>query len=274
MFLRGFAQLKPLPSQLMGRTLTMRLDDFPCQRALQVKHAPRAVCTDVLRSQLEQEQVGHDCHGHGTLDAVDLFCDLMLAQADDPFQFFHQAFDPPPTQVDTDSLPRRHRLGQIGHQDLGLLRPSVTLTLTEDHRDVSEMAQPRPLGIALEGSTALAIDGEDANLPIPPTRPMRDEVLQRFAVGELPGAGQGHDVPIAPLLDCCEVVTSSIRSLGDHDDLLTPRWLLKRPQHLATQRIFGLVPRIVFASQQREVPGDTVHYGTRPMAPEGARSGS
>jgi hypothetical protein len=73
-----------------------------------------------------------------------------------------------------------------------------------------------------------------------------------------PRAGEGHDVPIAQLLDSCEVVTRSICSIGDDDDLLTPYWLLKGSQHLAKQGIFGLVPRIVFASKPRKIHRDAI----------------
>jgi hypothetical protein len=84
------AQLKPLPSHLVGRTLALSQGDLPGKRPLQAKRAPWTVCRDVLHPEVEQEQIGHDRHGYGALDAADLFGNLMLSQAHHSFQFFHQ----------------------------------------------------------------------------------------------------------------------------------------------------------------------------------------
>jgi hypothetical protein len=86
----GFAHLEPLPSHLTGRTLALCLDHLPGKGPLQAKRAPRPVSRDVLGLQLQQEQIGHDRHRHGALDAVSLFGHLMWPQTHDPFQFFAQ----------------------------------------------------------------------------------------------------------------------------------------------------------------------------------------
>jgi hypothetical protein len=57
---RGFAQPKPLPSHLMGRTLALSLGDLPGQRMLQAKRAPWTVRRDVLCPEPKQEQIGHE----------------------------------------------------------------------------------------------------------------------------------------------------------------------------------------------------------------------
>jgi hypothetical protein len=84
---RGFAHLEPLASDLVCRTLTMFLDHLPSEGPLQPKRTPWAVCWDVLGMQLEQQQIGHDRHGHRALDTIDFFGDLMLAQTDHTFEF-------------------------------------------------------------------------------------------------------------------------------------------------------------------------------------------
>jgi hypothetical protein len=53
---REFAHLNPLTSHLAGRTLALGLGYFPGEGALQAKHAPRAVCREILRPKLEQTQ--------------------------------------------------------------------------------------------------------------------------------------------------------------------------------------------------------------------------
>ncbi len=71
---RYFAQLKPLPGQLAGRTLTLSLEHLPGKRALQAKGAPWAVCWDILGLEFEQEQIRHDRYGHGAFHPVHLLC--------------------------------------------------------------------------------------------------------------------------------------------------------------------------------------------------------
>jgi hypothetical protein len=69
---RSFAQLEPLPSHLMGRTLAPRLSHLPGQYVLEAKHAPRVVGRNILRPELEQEQIGHKRHSCGALDTTSL----------------------------------------------------------------------------------------------------------------------------------------------------------------------------------------------------------
>jgi hypothetical protein len=87
---RYFAQLKPFPGHLTGRTLALCLNHLPGKRPLQAKGAPRPVCRDIFGPQLQQEPRGHDGYRHRALDAVRLFGHLMLPQAHNPFQFFEQ----------------------------------------------------------------------------------------------------------------------------------------------------------------------------------------
>jgi hypothetical protein len=83
---RSLSHLQPLARYLLGRTLALRLHHLPGKGTLQAKGAPWAVCRDVLGAQFEKEQIRHDRDGHGAFDTVHLLGDLMLAQADDPFQ--------------------------------------------------------------------------------------------------------------------------------------------------------------------------------------------
>jgi hypothetical protein len=104
----------------------------------------------------------------------------------------------------------------------------------------------------------LTIDGGKAKLRIPPAGQVDDQSLERFAVGELPGPGEGHDVPIAQLLDRGEVDARGLRGIGDDHDLLTPCRTSKRLEHLAKQGVFGLVARIAFAPDEREIHWDAL----------------
>src|SRR5919197_6234938 len=114
---RGFAHLKPLASDLVGRTLALRVDDLPGNRPLQAKGTPGLVRRDIFGTQLEQEQIGHDRHGYRAFHPLDLFGDLMLPQPHDAFEFLHQQLYPPPAEIDGDNLTCGHHLWQMGHED-------------------------------------------------------------------------------------------------------------------------------------------------------------
>jgi hypothetical protein len=58
----------------------------------------------------------------------------------------------------------------MGHEPFGLLRPIVAPTLAEDHRDVSQMAQPRPFDLDPKAPTVLGVDRGNPNLGIFPAR--------------------------------------------------------------------------------------------------------
>jgi hypothetical protein len=193
---RSFSHLKPLSRYLPGRTLALRLHHLPGKGPLQAKGTPWAVCGDVRGAQFEQEQIGHDGYGHGAFDTAHLLGDLMLAQADDLFQFFKQDLYPPPPQIDGDDMVRRHDLRQIGHEDFRLVRPIVSPTHAEDHRDISQMAQAHRFGIDPEGAAATC-HGRQPDLGIPPARQMSDEGFEGFPIAELPGAGESQHIPIA-----------------------------------------------------------------------------
>jgi hypothetical protein len=191
-----FAQLKPFPSYWSGRTLALGLDHLTGQRALQAKCAPRTGGRNILCPQLEQQQIGHDCHGDGALGALDLLRHLMLPQTDDPFQCLVQQLDPPPPQIDRHNVAGAHCLWQIGRQDLRMFRPIVPPTFAEDHGDVSHMAQAHALGISPEGSAALATDRGQANLGIPPARQVGDEIFKGLPIGQLPCIGLSKPVTV------------------------------------------------------------------------------
>ena len=96
MALGGFSQLKPRPGPLASRTLTQCLHHFPGKRALQVKRPPRAARRDGFGAQLQQEQIRHDRHSHGTFHPAKLYGDLMLAQAHHPFHWGQTGQRPSP----------------------------------------------------------------------------------------------------------------------------------------------------------------------------------
>jgi hypothetical protein len=258
MTLRGFAYLKPLPSHLVGRTLALRLDDLPRTRPLPPKRAPRAVRRDVFGMQPEQAQRGHDGHGDRACHAVGVFRDLMRSQAHDAFEFLHQQCEPPPSQIPADNVTGRHHLRQMGHEALRLFRPLVAPTWAQDHGDLSQMAPPRPCGIDPQGPAALGVHGRHANRGLLPARPRGDEGVERLPAGNLPGAGEGDDVPRAPRVDQRHMGPGRVGGIGDHADLLAPGWRPEILAHLPTQGRFRVVARRACARDQGDIHGEAL----------------
>jgi hypothetical protein len=259
-----FAHLKPLPSQLASRTLTLRLDHFPGELTLQLKRAPRSVCRNVLGLEPEQEQIRHDRYGDGAFHPVDLFGDLMLAPTDHSLQLFHQQLDPPPPEIDRHDLTLRHQLGQIGHQDFRVLRPIVAPPCAEDHGDISQMAQPYPFGIDPKRAPAMATDGGQADPAVPPAGKVGDQGFERLPIGEFPGTGQGKHLPIAQLLNERHIRSGRIGGVPDHDHLLTPGWQAKVLEHLPKESIVGLITWIVGAADQGEIDREAIDAPAAP----------
>jgi len=81
---------------------------------------------------------------------------------------------------------------------------------------------------------------------------MADEGLERLPVGPLPGAGEGHDVPIAPRVDQLPIGPGSVGGLGYPDDLLAPGWRPEMLEQLPQQGIFRVGARRALAPDQGE----------------------
>jgi hypothetical protein len=87
---------------------------------------------------------------------------------------------------------------------------------------------------------------------------MVDKGCEGFPIGELPGPWEGHDGPIAQLLDQGQVGSGGISGIGHHHDLLTPGRPLEVFEHLPKQGVFGLVVGSLFAPKESEVHRDAV----------------
>jgi hypothetical protein len=92
----GFAHLKPLPSQLVSRTLTRRVDRFSGELALELKRAPRPVCRNRLGLEPQQEPIGHDRDSHRAFHSPSLFGDRVLPQSHDALEVLHLQLHSPP----------------------------------------------------------------------------------------------------------------------------------------------------------------------------------
>jgi hypothetical protein len=99
----GFAYLEPFPSQLVGRTLALGLDDRRRKGALQSQCTPRPVCRNMFGLELQQEQIGHDRDSHRAFHLLDLGGDLLWPESHNAFEFRTLAA-PPTTGGDRSTL--------------------------------------------------------------------------------------------------------------------------------------------------------------------------
>jgi hypothetical protein len=250
------------------------LNHPPGKRSLEAKRAPRAVRRNVLGAQLEQEQIGHDGDRHRACNTLGSASDLMLPQPHDTFELFHEQLDPPSSQIDADNLLRRHGLWPIGHADVGLSRPIVTPTLTERHRDISQMAQPCACSIDPKGPTPLRVDSRNPHLGILPARQMRHQVFDGFPMGKFPRPGESPDIPVAQRLDQGQVGPGGVGGIDGGDHLLAPGRASEFLEHLPKQGVFGLVVGIVAAGQTGQEHGPsrpTVYAYLRRTTPPGTK---
>jgi hypothetical protein len=182
----------------------------------------------------------------------------MRPQANEPFQVFDQQLHLPPVPLYAQHLSRGDGLQPIGHEDGGLLGPLVAPTLTEHHRDVSQMAQPCEFGIGPTAAAALGVHGRNANLGILPARQMAAERFDRLPRVQLPGPGQGPHVPVTQYLDEGQIGPGGISPIGSDHQLLAPGGTPEIPQHLEKPRIFGLAVGSVGAPDQRNIHQDAI----------------
>ena len=215
-------------ANLPARFLTRCPLDLPCapvprEPLLEREGTPGCPRLDLLGPQPQQQQIRHDRHGDRTLYPGRILGDLRLAQAHDALQFFDAEFDRPSSEIE------RHGqvssgLRQIGHEQFGVLGALVTPPSTQDHRDISDLPQLSSFGKRPEDPTTSAgHDQGHADLAIIMDRQMSNQIAQVLAVGQLPGAREGHDkVPVAGL-NRLQISPRGIGRIGHDYDLLAPR---------------------------------------------------
>ena len=141
----------------------------------------------------QHKQVGQHRDAHGFLTAVRIPTDLVLAQPQTRFQLPIYELDGPTFLVDAHDLARR-QLGQIGHEDFGMLRAHVSPFFTQDHRDVAHMTQTQAGAIRPKSLAAFPamLSGNPGALVIL-VRHMGHEIFQRLLFHGLPSPGDRKD---------------------------------------------------------------------------------
>jgi hypothetical protein len=165
---------------------------------------------------------------------------------------------PPPAQRDAHTRPRGYRFGPMGHEEVGLVRPVVAPPRAEDHRDVSQMAPPRPCGVNPQGATRWGVDRRNPPLGRLPARQVGHQRFERLPIGKVPGARQRQDVPLAHLLSQRQVGRRSLGSIDRDDDLLTPGGPVALVEPLPTQRLCGRGVRVIRPPEHGDISRDTL----------------
>ena len=101
----------------------------------------------------DQQQVRQDRYPKGVLDPSLLPADLMFPQAQGSLEFSIDLLHGPPVLIRTHHL-SRDPLGQIGHQNLRLLRAEVSPSFAPNHCDITEVPQAQACARHPEGVPA------------------------------------------------------------------------------------------------------------------------
>ncbi len=125
---------------LLSGTFDLLRTNFPSEALLERKDTPRCPGLDMRGLQTQQDQIRHKRDGHGSFHSRGIFGDLSLSQTQTAFQFLEADLHRPPSEIDHHDQ-RRARHGEIGHQQFGLFGAVVTPPSTEEHGDISNMAQ-------------------------------------------------------------------------------------------------------------------------------------
>src|SRR3954451_9588156 len=121
---------------------------------LQLCKAPRLAGENILMAGTGQQQIRHYRYTKRLLDPSLFPADLVCTQSQVGLEFPIDLLHGPSSLVCTDHL-SRDPLVQIGHQDFCMFGADVTPSLTQNHRDVTDMAQTQACAIHPEGFAAL-----------------------------------------------------------------------------------------------------------------------
>ena len=119
----------------------------PREFLLEREDAPCGSWLDMLGLQAQHYQIRHERDSHGSFYACGIFGELCLPQAQSTFQFLKTDLHRPSSEIN-----RYHQAccchREIGHEQFSLFGAVVTPPSTEDHGDITNMAQ---LGLFEEG---------------------------------------------------------------------------------------------------------------------------
>ncbi len=132
---------------LLGSTFDLLGADVPSEFLLEREDAPGCSWLDMLGLQAQHYQIRHERDGHRSFYSRGILSDLCMPQAQSAFQFLKTDLHRPSSKINRYHYARGcHR--EIGHEQFSLFGAVVTPPSTEDHGDITNMAQ---LGLFDEG---------------------------------------------------------------------------------------------------------------------------
>src|ERR671923_138507 len=133
-----------------------------------------------------------------------------MTQAQSAFQFLKADLHRPSSEIDRHNQ-ARGRHGQIGHQQFSLFGAVVTPPSTEEHGDISNMAQVGRFDESPEEPVSVSGNkSRHSDLTIMMSGQMGDDIAQMLAIGKLPGARESDDKEPPMGLNGLEVVPRGI----------------------------------------------------------------
>ena len=125
---------------LLGGAFDLLGACVPREFLLEREDAPRGSWLDMLGLQAQHYQVRHERDSHGSFHSRSIFGDLCMPQTQTAFQFLETDLHRPSSEINHYHYARCcHR--EIGHEQFSLFGAVVTPPSTEDHSNITNMAQ-------------------------------------------------------------------------------------------------------------------------------------
>src|SRR5262245_40196712 len=252
------AQAQLLLCLLTGTLVHLAGSPVPRQLLFERKRTPGSPGLDLLCPQPQQQQIGHKGYRHRPFHPRRLLGHLVLAQADDALQFFNTELHRPSSEIQCHGQVSGG-VWQIGHEQFGMLGALVAPPSTQHDRDISDLPQLSPLGKRPEDPTSRAgHDQGDADLAVMVDGQMSNQIAQVLAVGQLPGAREGHDKEPPPGLNGLQIGPRRIGGIRHDHDFFTPRGQNDVLEHGPKQGVLGLIARAAFGFDEAKSQRNTV----------------
>lgn len=155
-------------------------------------------------------------------------------------QFLDRHLDAPPSGVITENLSGTRSV-EIGHDDLGFLRPIISPLLRENDRDITDVFE-RPPALVYPIITPPAIRLQALQATVLTLRQVLHQIAQGTAIRELAGARRRKHIAVAEAVEQAEGLRGGEPGVGLDHDLPRPLRRHELPQHPPEENVLLPLP--------------------------------